>query len=143
MSLPLNVLPSPQMWTSSSFIASTSIVPVTARPMRRRVEVGHAGGGDVEGAALQRREPFGHELRAAVDQPRLLGAVLERLARDVVVVGLVRLPQVGGVGVGNRALCAHPVKRGARIEAAGKRDADSFADGNPLENCGHAISNHN
>ena len=32
MSLPLNVLPSPQMWTSSSFMATTSIVPVTARP---------------------------------------------------------------------------------------------------------------
>ena len=32
MSLPLNVLPSPQMWTSSSRIATTSIVPVTARP---------------------------------------------------------------------------------------------------------------
>ena len=32
MSLPLNVLPSPQMFTSSSRIALTSIVPVTARP---------------------------------------------------------------------------------------------------------------
>jgi hypothetical protein len=33
MSFPLNVLPSPQMWTSSSFMATTSIVPVTARPI--------------------------------------------------------------------------------------------------------------
>jgi hypothetical protein len=33
MSLPLNVLPSPQMLTSSCFIAPTSIVPVTARPI--------------------------------------------------------------------------------------------------------------
>ena len=33
MSLPLYVLPSPQMLTSSSFIAVTSIVPVTARPI--------------------------------------------------------------------------------------------------------------
>jgi hypothetical protein len=32
MSLPLNVDPSPQMCTSSSCIARTSIVPVTARP---------------------------------------------------------------------------------------------------------------
>ena len=32
MSLPLYVLPSPQMLTSSSRIATTSIVPVTARP---------------------------------------------------------------------------------------------------------------
>jgi hypothetical protein len=29
----VNVLPSPQMLTSSSFIARTSIVPVTARPI--------------------------------------------------------------------------------------------------------------
>ncbi|MNG23657.1 hypothetical protein D3C87_450660 [compost metagenome] len=33
MSLPLKVLPSPQMLTLSSFMAATSIVPVTARPM--------------------------------------------------------------------------------------------------------------
>src|SRR3954454_17971094 len=32
MSLPLNVEPSPQMWTSSDCMARTSIVPVTARP---------------------------------------------------------------------------------------------------------------
>jgi hypothetical protein len=32
MSLPLYVLPSPQMLTSSFFIAATSMVPVTARP---------------------------------------------------------------------------------------------------------------
>ena len=48
--------------------------------------------------------PFGDELRAAVDQPRLLGAVLQRLARDLVVVGLVGLAEVGGVGVRDRAL---------------------------------------
>jgi len=32
MSLPLYVLPSPQVLTPSSCIADTSIVPVTARP---------------------------------------------------------------------------------------------------------------
>ena len=32
MSLPLKVDPSPQIWTSSSIIARTSRVPVTARP---------------------------------------------------------------------------------------------------------------
>jgi hypothetical protein len=69
---------------------------------------------------------------AAVDQPRLLGAVLHRLARDLVVVGLVGLAQVGGVGVGNRALVAHPVQRGAGVEAAGERDADLLADGKVL-----------
>ena len=36
----------------------------------------------MERAALQRREPLGDELRAAVDQPRLLGAVLERALRE-------------------------------------------------------------
>jgi len=33
MSLPLKVLPSPQMLTPSACIAATSMVPVTARPM--------------------------------------------------------------------------------------------------------------
>ena len=91
-------------------------------------------------AALQRGDPFGDELRAAVDQARLLGAVLQRAARDVVVVGLVGLAEVRGVGVGDRALAAHPVQRGARVEAAGKRDADLLAGGKTLENCAHGFS---
>ena len=95
--------------------------------MRRGVEVGDAGGGDVERAALQRREPLGHQLRPAVDQARLLGAVGQRLARDLVVVRLVGLAEVGGVGVGARALGAHPVQRRAGVEPAGERDADAFA----------------
>ena len=101
---------------------------------RRGVEVGHAGGGDVEGAALQRRDPFGDHLRAAVDEARLLGAVLQRLARDLVVVGFVGLAQVGGVGVGDRALRPHPVERRAGVETAGKRDADLLAGGKTLKN---------
>ncbi len=104
MSLPLKVLPSPQMLTSSSFMAATSMVPVTARPMRRGVEVGDAGGRDVEGAALQRGDAFGHQLAAAVDQAGLFGAVLQGAARDFVVVRFVGLAQVGGVGVGHGAL---------------------------------------
>ena len=96
---------------------------------RRGVEVGHAGGGDVERAALQRGEPLGDELRAAIDQPRLLGAVLQRLARNLVVVGFVGLAEVRGVGVGDRALRAHPVERRAGVEAAGKRDADLLPGG--------------
>src|ERR1700753_1288948 len=103
MSLPLKVLPSPQMLTSSSFMAATSIVPVTARP---------------------RGEAFGGQLRAAIDQAGLLGAVQHRLARDLVVVGLVGLAQVGGVGVGDRTLVAHPVQRRAGVEAAREGDAD-------------------
>ena len=107
---------------------------------RRRVEVGDARGRDVEGAALQRRQAFGGELGAAVDQARLLGAVLERAARDVVVVGLVGLAEVGGVGVGHRPLAAHPVQRGAGVEAAREGDADALADGKVLEDRGHGSS---
>ena len=77
---------------------------------------------------------------AAFDQPRLLGAVGHRLARDLVVVGLVGLAEVGGVGVGNRALRAHPVQRGAGVEAAGKRDADFLSDGQALKNIGQSGS---
>src|SRR4029079_2946802 len=101
---------------------------------RRGVEVGHAGGGDVKGAALKGGEAFGDELRAAVDQPRLLGAVLQRLARDLVVVGLVGLSEVGGVGVRDRALAPHPVKRRAGIETAGERDPDAFPERERLKN---------
>jgi hypothetical protein len=87
----------------------------------------------VERAALERREPFGDELRAAVDEARLLGAVRERAAGDVVVVGLVRLAEVRGVGVRDRAAPLHPVQRGARVETARERDADPLADGKVLE----------
>ena len=87
----------------------------------------------MEGAGLQCREPLGHQLRPAVNQPRLLGAVLQRLARDLVVVGLVRLTEIGRVGVRDGALLPHPVERGARVETAGKRDADLLAGGNVLK----------
>ena len=110
---------------------------------RRGVEVGNAGGRDVERPALQHREPFRHQLRAAVDEPRLLGAVLQCAARDVVVVGFVRLTEVGGVGVRNRALGPHPVKGGARVEAAGKRDADPLARRHALKNVRHLLEHYN
>ena len=109
---------------------------------RRGVEVGHAGGGDVEGAALQRGDALLDELRAAIDQPRLLGAIEQRLARDLVVVLLVRLSEVRRVGVGDGAFRAHPVKGGARVEAARKCDADFLACRYLLKNRCHAISNH-
>ena len=102
---------------------------------RRGVEVGGAAGGDVEGAALDGGDALGHELRPALDQPGLLGAVGHRLARDVVVVGLVGLAEVRGVGVGDRALRAHPVQRGAGVESARERDADLVADREVPEEC--------
>ena len=72
----------------------------------------------MERAALQHGQPFGHELPAAVDQPRFLRAVLQRAPRDIVVIGFVRLAEVRGVRVRDRAFPSHPMKRRARIETA-------------------------
>jgi hypothetical protein len=105
---------------------------------RRSVEVRQSGGRNVEGAGLEGGEPFGDQLRAAVDEPRLLGAVLQRASRDVVVVRLVGLTEVRRVRVGNRSLRPHPVQRRARVEAAGKRNADALAGRKTLKNVGHS-----
>jgi hypothetical protein len=72
---------------------------------RRGVEVGDAAGRDVEGAGLDGGDAFVDQLRAAIDQPGFFGAVLQRLARDLVVVGLVGLAEVGGVGKGIAPFC--------------------------------------
>ena len=137
MSLPLKVLPSPQMWTSSSFMAIDEHGAGDGAADGRGVEVVHAGRGDVKGAALQRRDAFGDELLAAIDQARLFGAVLQGAARDVVVIGLVGLAEICRVGVGNGALGAHPVDGGAGIEAAGEGEADFFARRQVLKNISH------
>ena len=84
---------------------------------------------DVERAALQRDQALAHELGAAVDEAGLLGAVLLGPVGHARQVGLVGLAEVGGVGVGDRALLAHPRHRGRRVEPAGERDADALADG--------------
>jgi len=91
----------------------------------------------VKGAALQDGEPLGDELRAAVDQAGFLGPVLHRPPRNVVVIGLVGLPQVGGVRIRNRSLCPHPMQSCTRVEAAGKRDADLLAGWKVLKNSTH------
>ena len=78
--------------------------------------------------------PFGDELPAAVDQAGVLGPVLPCPLRNFVVVGFVRLAEVGGIGEGNRAFRAHPMKRRTGVEAAGERDADPLTDRNALEN---------
>ena len=62
--------------------------------------------------------------QTAVDQAGFLGAVLERLARDGVVVGLVGLAEIGGVRVGKRALLLHPVQGGGGVEPAREGDAN-------------------
>ena len=97
---------------------------MTARPSGVVLKYGDARGRDVEGAALQRGDALGDELLAAIDQPRLLGAVLQGAPRDLVVVGFVRLPEVRGVGVRDRALLPHPVERRAGVETSGEGDAD-------------------
>ena len=105
----------------------------------RGVEVRNAGGGDVEGAGLQRGDAFAHQRAAAVDEAGLLGAVFEGRARDGVVVGFVGLAEVGRVGVGDRALLLHPVQGGGGVEPAGEGDADLLADGQRFENYGHGF----
>ncbi len=82
------------------------------------VEVSDACRGDVESAALQGGDTFGHQLFAAIDQARQFSTVGFGFFRDGVVVRLVRLAQVGCVGVRNRTFLAHPVQRSAGIEAA-------------------------
>jgi hypothetical protein len=105
----------------------------------RGVEVGHACGGDVEGATLQRGNAFVGQLRAAVDQTRFLGAIPQRLARDFLVVGFIGLTEVGGVGVGDRTLLFHPEQGGAGVESAGEGNADFLFQGQVLKNGGHVV----
>jgi hypothetical protein len=129
MSLPLNVLPSPQMSTSSSRIAATSIVPVTARPSGVVLKYGLAGRVIWNAPHCSAAMPSATSCCRHSIEPRLLGAVRHRLARDLVVVGLVGLAEVGRVGVRDRALRSHPMKGGAGVQAAGECDADFLADG--------------
>ena len=76
--------------------------------------------------------------RAAVDQPCGLGAVGETAVGHGGEVGLVVLPDVGGVGVGDRAVLAHPRDGDGRVEAARERDPDPLADRELAEDLGHA-----
>ncbi len=110
---------------------------MTARPSGVVLKYVDARRRDVERARLQRRDPFGDERGAAVDEARRLRAVCQRAARNVVVVGLVGLSEIRGVRVRNRALRAHPVQRRARVEAAGEGDADLLADGKVLQDVRH------
>ena len=100
---------------------------------RRGVEVGGTGGRDVEGAALDRSNAFGHQLGPAIDQPRLLGAIRQRLARNLVVIAFVRLAQIRRVGTGNRPFGTHPVHGSAGVQPPGKSNADAFASGKLLQ----------
>src|SRR5439155_20995620 len=72
-------------------------------------------------------------------EARLLGAVLQGPARNLVVVGLVGLTEVGGVGERNGAAAPHPVKRGAGVETAGKGNADLLAGRQRLQDVSHSL----
>ena len=63
-----------------------------------------------------------HSIRRAFSAP-----YARAFLRDVVVVGLVGLAEIGRVGVGNRPLGAHPVQRRAGVESARERDAHFLA----------------
>ena len=109
------------------------------RPAERGgVEVGAAAGADVEGAAGERGQPLLDQLRPAVDargrSRRRTRRARAGYAGDV---GLVVLPDVGGVGARDRALVAHPGDRDGGVEAAGERDADPLALGQGGEDLAH------
>ena len=91
----------------------------------------------MECPTLQSGQAFTNQLLAAIDQARLFRAILQRAARNVVVIRLVGLAEIGGVAVRDRALLPHPVNSRARIEPAGKSDADSFADRQRLKDICH------
>src|SRR5204863_6199443 len=94
-----------------------------------RIEIRNASGRDVKRAALQRGQAFAHKLMAAIDEPGFFGPVLERTPRDIVIIGLIWLPQVRGVAVRYGALLPHPVDGRAGIESAGERNTDIFTGG--------------
>ena len=98
------------------------------RPTERgRVEVRLAGRGDVEGAALQRHQALADELRAAVDEARLLGT-LRRPLRDARQIGSSYCPRSAVYRVGRRLRRAS-TRPPRGVEAAGEGDADALAHG--------------
>ena len=129
------------MLTPSSFMAATSIVPVTARPSGVVLKYASAAGRDMEGAGLDGGNSFVDQLRAAIHQPGFLGAELQRFARNLVVVALVGLAEVGGIGKDAGALLLHPEQRRAGVETARESDADFFPLGQALQDRTHQTSN--
>ncbi len=81
----------------------------------------------MERTALERSEPFAREGVLAVDEHGVLGAVLPGLAGDRGDIGLVGLAEVGGEGVRDRPVLAHPRERATRVEASRKSDPDALA----------------
>ena len=94
----------------------------------------------MEGATLQSRNAFVCQLLAAVDETRLLSTIFFGLTGNFFVVGLVRLTQVGGVGVRHSAFLTHPQQGRAGVQAAGEGNAYFLASGNMLKNGCHEES---
>jgi hypothetical protein len=87
---------------------------------------------------LNCRNTFIDELLTTIDEACMYGAKLLRLARNRLVVSFVWLPKMGGIRARQRASRAHPVNCGARVEATGESDSDSFADRQGLQDgCAH------
>ena len=128
MSLPLKVEPSPQMSTSSSRMARTSRVPVTARPSGVVLKYVRPALRMWNAPHARAARPSSTSWRPAVDGAGDLGAVVERPTGDAVDVGLVVLAEVGGVGARHGALLAHPRHGDGGVEPAGEGDADALAD---------------
>ena len=91
----------------------------------------------MECAACEGDEALLNERCPAVDEARELCSVCHGTARHRIDVGLVVLPDVGGVGAGDRALVAHPGDSHRGVEAAGEGNADALADWQGGEDFGH------
>src|SRR5262249_37170813 len=108
---------------------------------RRRVVVLPPRGAEVKGAALERDDAFLRHRLAAVEQPRLDGAVAERLLRDVADVALVGLSEVCGVRVDLQSPVLEPGDGAARVEATRESDGDGLAGvGKLAEDAGHGVA---
>ena len=83
----------------------------------------------MERTALECHQPFAHEFVAAIDDPRLLGAVALGATGHTGQVGLIGLAEVGGVGVRDRSTLAHPGDGCRGVEATRERNSDPFTDG--------------
>jgi hypothetical protein len=95
----------------------------------------------VEGAGLDGGNTFVDQLRAAIDQPGFFGAELQRLARNLVVVGLVGLAEIGGIGKGRARPFASSRAARTGVETARESDADFFPLGQAFQNRTHGASN--
>src|SRR5262249_16511179 len=96
---------------------------------------------DVEGARLNGGNTFVHQLRAAIHESGFFGAELQRFTRNLVVVGLVGLAEVGGISKDAGAFLLHPQQRPAGVETPRESDADFFSFGQAFQNRTHRASN--